>query len=170
MSFKDKFHSWINASDETFAEGTDAEFEDDFDFAPGAAPEKEEEPVHQTAPRTQSFHTKSEKANSNNVVSIAQKPAAQSRPRVVFQKIDRFEEVNKFADILKEKRIVVLNLESCPNDVAQRIIDVLYGVSYANDGDFKKIAGRAYIITPNNVPVTGELGDEISGAAAEEEF
>lgn len=122
MSFKDKFHSWINASDETFAEGTDAEFEDDFDFAPGAAPEKEEEPVHQAAPRTQSFHTKSEKANSNNVVSIAQKPAAQSRPRVVFQKIDRFEEVNKVADILKEKRIVVLNLESCPMTLHRELL------------------------------------------------
>ncbi|MBR6702152.1 MAG: cell division protein SepF, partial [Clostridia bacterium] len=52
---------------------------------------------------------------------------------------------------------------------AQRIIDVLYGVSYANDGDFKEIADRAYIITPNNVPVSGELGDEIT-SAPEEDF
>lgn len=168
MSFKDKLSNWINATDEAYAEGTETEYEDDFDFAPGADV-RVEEPVRQSAPKAQSFHTKNDRS-SNNVVTIAQKPAPQSRPRVVFQKIDRFEDVNKVADILKEKRIVVLNLESCPNDIAQRIIDVLYGVSYANDGDFKKVAGRAYIITPNNVPVTGELGDEVSSSSATEEF
>ena len=68
--------------------------------------------------------------------------------------------------LTNEKRIVILNLETCPNDVSQRIIDFLYGVAYANHGDFKKVAGRAYIITPYNVPVSGELLDEL-GAEAE---
>ena len=88
--------------------------------------------------------------------------------RVVFQKIDRFEEVAEVADILNEKRIVILNLETCPNDASQRIIDFLYGVAYANHGVFKKVAGRAYIITPYSVPVTGELLDEISGGSSNE--
>lgn len=158
MNLKDKLHSWINVSDDNYIDGADQDYEDDFDFQPGA----DEQPA--PAPKTQMFHTKS----SSNVVSInSPKAAGASKPRVVFQKIDRFEEVNKVADILKEKRIVVLNLETCPNDVAQRIIDVLYGVSYANDGEFKKVAGRAYIITPNNVPVTGELGEELAGADEE---
>ncbi|MBO5859204.1 MAG: cell division protein SepF, partial [Clostridia bacterium] len=78
------------------------------------------------------------------------------------------EEVGEVADILNDKRIVILNLETCPNDVSQRIIDFLYGVAYANHGDFRKIAGRAYIITPYNVPVSGELVDEISGAFEEQ--
>lgn len=158
MNFKEKLQSWINVSDDNYIDGADQDYEDDFDFQPNA------EPRPQPAPKTQMFHSKS----NSNVVSInAQKPAS-TKPRVVFQKIDRFEEVNKVADILKEKRIVVLNLETCPNDVAQRIIDVLYGVSYANDGEFKKVAGRAYIITPNNVPVTGELGEELAGAEEED--
>ena len=72
------------------------------------------------------------------------------------------------ADILNEKRIVILNLETCPNDASQRIIDFLYGVAYANHGVFKKVAGRAYIITPYSVPVTGELLDEISGGSSNE--
>ncbi len=156
MGFKDKFHSWLNASDDGYVETAEQDYDDDFDFQPDVKPEQPAQP----APKAHAFSSKSEK---NNVVSInTPKAAAPAKPHVVFQKIDRFDEVNKVADILKEKRIVVLNLESCPNDVAQRIIDVLYGVSYANDGDFKKIAGRAYIITPNNVPVTGELGDDIA--------
>ncbi len=159
MSFKDKWQSWINSTDEGYFEPDDAEFDENFDFRPGDA---EEAP--QPAAKTTMFHSRQEKSNSNVVSINGPKAAPSAKPRVVFQQIDSFEEVTKVADILKEKRIVVLNLETCPNTDAQRIIDVLYGVSYANDGDFKKVAGRAYIITPNNVPVTGELGEDLSGA------
>lgn len=166
MSFKEKFHNWINVSDETYVDGAGDEYaDDDFDFSPD---NKASEPAAQNSQKPTNFHAKNDR-NSNVVNINSGKPVSQSKPKVVFQKIDRFEEVNKVADILKQKRIVVLNLESCQNDVAQRIIDVLYGVSYANDGDFKKVADRAYIITPNNVPVTGELGDEVS-TAQEEDF
>jgi len=162
MSFKDKWQSWINSTDDGYFEPEDAEYDEQFDFSPGAA---EEAP--QPAPKNNMFHSRQEKANSNVVSINGPKAAPSAKPRVVFQQIDSFDEVTKVADILKEKRIVVLNLETCPNTDAQRIIDVLYGVSYANDGDFKKVAGRAYIITPNNVPVTGELGDSLGGADME---
>ena len=154
MGFKDKLKQFINVTDDDYIEESGSEYSDDFDYSPV-----------QSAPQTS--HARSEKASaSNNVVNInSSKGAAnQPKPHVVFQKIDRFEEV---ADILNEKRIVILNLETCPNDVSQRIIDFLYGVAYANHGDFKKVAGRAYIITPYNVPVSGELVDEISGAVTE---
>ena len=160
MSLKDKIHGWINVSDDNYADSPDDEYDDDFDFQPGG----EEETVQQ-APKARSF-VRQEKAS--NVVNINSTKPATSKPRVVFQKIDRLEDVTKVADVLKGKRIVVLNLETCPNDAAQRIIDVLYGVSYAGDGAFRKIADRAYIITPNNVPITGELGDEIVGVGEEE--
>ena len=164
MDIKSKIHNWINTSDDNYTD-SEAYEEEDFDFRPG----DEEQPAAQSAPKAQPFRAKSER---NNVVSInSTKPVSSTKPRVVFQKIDSFAEVNKVADILKEKRIVVLNLETCPNTDAQRIIDVLYGVAYANDGQFKKIAGRAYIITPDNVPVTGELGDELlGGTTAEDEL
>lgn len=160
MSFADKLRGIINVSDDNFTD-SDENYEDDFDFRPGQDPQ----PTPQPAPKMQPFHSRNEK---NNVVSINTPKATAAKPGVVFQKIDSFSEVNKVADILKEKRIVCLNLESCPNNEAQRIIDVLYGVSYANNGDFKKIAGRAYVITPNDVSVTGELGDEMLGASTEE--
>ncbi len=150
----DKFHNWINTSDDNYVDGTDGEYDDEFDFQPDA-----DERPSQPIVKSHAFTQRNDR--SSNVVNINSSKPSGAKPRVVFQKIDRFDDVNKVADILKEKRIVVLNLESCPNADAQRIIDVLYGVSYANDGAFKKVAGRAYIITPNNVPVSGELGDEI---------
>ena len=162
MSFKDKLKQFISVTDDKYIDGVEEEYqEDDFDFRndqafPAAAQPQAASPVQHTRAR--------EKSSAGNVVDINSKPAVNSaRPHVVFQKIDTFEEVGGVADILNEKRIVILNLETCPNDVSQRIIDFLYGVAYANHGDFKKVAGRAYIITPCSVPVSGELLDEISG-------
>ena len=163
MGFMDKFKQFINVTDDDYIDG-DSGYADDFDYAPAQQPAQT--PLQQPA-----YNTKHHEKAASNVVNInnAQRGAApvQPKPHVVFQKIDRFEEVGEVADILNEKRIVILNLETCPNDVSQRIIDFLYGVAYANHGDFKKVAGRAYIITPYNVPVSGELVDEISASANE---
>ena len=162
MSLKDKLKQFINVTDDDYIDSADSDYTDDFDFEPAKVSVPESKP--------QTTRTRTEKANpnSNNVVNINSSKAAASQPRphVVFRKIDRFEEVGEVADVLNDKRIVILNLETCPNDVSQRIIDFLYGVAYANHGDFKKVAGRAYIITPYNVPVSGELLDEL-GAGTE---
>ena len=160
MGFKDKLKQFINVTDDDYIEGAENGYADDFDYAPVQSASQPQ--VQYTA------HTRQEKAASNVVNINTPKAAAnQPKPHVVFQKIDRFEEVGEVADILNDKRIVILNLETCPNDVSQRIIDFLYGVAYANHGDFKKVAGRAYIITPYNVPVSGELVDEINASTSE---
>ncbi len=156
MNLKEKLKQFINVTDDDYIESAETDYTDDFDFQPSNTATSE--------PKPQTSRTRNEKTNTNanNVVNInSSKTSAQPKPHVVFRKIDRFEEVGEVADVLNDKRIVILNLETCPNDVSQRIIDFLYGVAYANHGDFKKVAGRAYIITPYNVPVSGELLDEI---------
>ena len=62
---------------------------------------------------------------------------------------------------LKEKRTVVLNLESTNKDVARRLIDFLSGVAYAGEGKIKKVAANTYIITPYSVDIMGDLIDEL---------
>ena len=89
-----------------------------------------------------------------------------TRSQVVFKKLDKFEDAGAVADVLNEKKIVILNLETCPNDISRRVLDFLYGVAYANNGEIKRVAGRAYIITPYNVPVSGEMLDDIENAGA----
>ncbi len=162
MNLKDKLKQFINVTDDDYIDSAESDYTDDFDFEPA-------KPVASES-RTQTSRVRTEKTNtnSNNVVNInsSKSVGSQPKPHVVFRKIDRFEEVGEVADVLNDKRIVILNLETCPNDISQRIIDFLYGVAYANHGDFKKVAGRAYIITPYNVPVSGELLDEL-GAGTE---
>ena len=64
-------------------------------------------------------------------------------------------------DHLREKRTVVMNLESTNKDVARRLIDFLSGVAYAGDGKIKKVAANTYIITPYSVDIMGDLIDEL---------
>ncbi len=93
----------------------------------------------------------------NKVVNIH----ATTQLKVVLVKPERFENASEIADHLKEKRTVVLNLESTNKDVARRLIDFLSGVAYAGEGKIKKVAANTYIITPYSVDIMGDLIDEL---------
>ena len=56
---------------------------------------------------------------------------------------------------------MVLNLEKTQKDVSRRLLDILSGVAYANNGQIKRVANSTYIITPYNVDVMGDLIDEL---------
>ena len=93
----------------------------------------------------------------NKVVNIH----ATTQLKVVLVKPERFENASEIADHLKEKRTVVLNLESTNKDVSRRLIDFLSGVAYAGEGKIKKVAANTYIITPYSVDIMGDLIDEL---------
>ena len=93
----------------------------------------------------------------NKVVNIH----ATTQLKVVLVKPERFENASEIADHLKEKRTVVMNLESTHKDIARRLVDFLSGCAYALDGKIKKIAISTYLITPYNVDVVGDLVEEL---------
>jgi len=86
---------------------------------------------------------------------------ATTQLKVVLVKPERFENASEIADHLKDKRTVVLNLESTNKDVARRLIDFLSGVAYAGEGKIKKVAANTYLITPYHVDIEGDLIDEL---------
>lgn len=83
--------------------------------------------------------------------------------QVAIFKPDSFgEEIKAIADELVNSHTVVLNLEDTNKDMARRIIDFLSGVTYANKGHIKKVSKSTFLITPNNVNLTGdEIKDEL---------
>ena len=93
----------------------------------------------------------------NKVVNIH----ATTQLKVVLVKPERFENASEIADNLKDKRTVVLNLESTNKDIARRLIDFLSGVAYAGEGKIKKVAANTYLITPYSVDIEGDLIDEL---------
>jgi cell division inhibitor SepF len=93
----------------------------------------------------------------DNVVNIH----TTTQLQVVLVKPERFDNAPEIADHLREKRTVVLNLESANKDIARRLVDFLSGVAYAQDGKIKRVANSTYIITPYNVDILGDLIDEL---------
>ncbi len=107
-------------------------------------------------------HTRSDRpvvdSRRGKVVNIH----ATTQLKVVLVKPERFEAASEIADHLKEKRTVVINLESTHKDISRRLIDFLSGVAYASEGKIKRVAASTYIITPYSVDIQGDLIDELS--------
>ena len=130
---------------------------DDFDVSP--RPVERRERAAERPPRDSSYSSSppDDDRRSNKVVNIR----AATQLQVVLVKPERFEDASSIADHLREKRTVVLNLESTNGEIARRLLDFLAGVSYANEGKIKKVAISTYIITPYNVDILGDLIDEL---------
>ena len=121
--------------------------------------DEEEFDDFEEVPRKDTFEDRRNKTEDrrNKVVNIH----ATTQLKVVLVKPERFENASEIADPLKDKRTVVLNLESTNKDVARRLVDFLSGVAYAGEGKIKKVAANTYLITPYHVDIEGDLIDEL---------
>ncbi len=147
-------------------------YEDDVDDADYVDEESEAEPAKERSRRSarteepsysSSYSGYSDSASSDrrsssdNVVNIN----TTTQLQVVLVKPEKFDEASAIANHLRDKRTVVLNLESANKDIARRMVDFLSGVAYALEGKIKKVAISTYIITPYNVDIIGDLIDEL---------
>lgn len=129
---------------------------DDYEEEPAAAPE----PAPAPAPKRGFTAAKAEPRPTGRVVSLNSNPQLQ----VVLVKPDRFDTVSEVADNLRDKKAIVLNLESTNKDVARRVVDFLSGCAYALDGKIKKVAISTYLVTPYNVEIVGDLVEELENS------
>ena len=149
MSLMDEFKKIIHPYDD-----------EDYDY------EEEQQFPTQRSGKESAFEERKEERRSssddrrNKVVNIH----ATTQLKVVLVKPERFENASEIADHLREKRTVVLNLESTSKDIARRLIDFLSGVAYAGDGKIKKVSANTYIITPYSVDLMGDLIDELESS------
>lgn len=83
--------------------------------------------------------------------------------RVVVIQFQNFDDAKDAADHLKNKKPVVANLEKLDNDTTRRVVDFLSGAVYGVAGRIQNVSNRIFLITPNNVEVTGNYQDNIRG-------
>lgn len=62
---------------------------------------------------------------------------------------------------IKDKNIVVVNLENVEYEISQRISDFLCGAGYALECNIQLISDKIMIITPINVELSGELKNKL---------
>ena len=140
-------------------EDEDEDDYDDFDISPRPVERRERERAERPSRSDSTYNSAppDEERRGNKVVNIR----AATQLQVVLVKPERFEDASSIADHLREKRTVVLNLESTNKEIARRLLDFLAGVSYAQEGKIKRVAVSTYIITPYNVDILGDLIDEL---------
>ena len=153
MGFLDEFKRLAHP----YEDEEDEEFEDDYEPSPRPIERRERERASRSEPAYSPASEELEARRSTKVVNIR----AATQLQVVLVKPERFENASEIADHLREKRTVVLNLESTNKEIARRLLDFLSGVAYANEGKIKKVAISTYIITPYNVDILGDLIDEL---------
>ena len=150
MGFLDEFKRLAHP----YEDEEEDEFDEDFDASPRPV-ERRERPAR--SEQSYAPIDELEARRSNKVVNIR----AATQLQVVLVKPERFENASEIADHLREKRTVVLNLESTNKEIARSLLDFLSGVAYANEVKIKKVAISTYIITPYNVDILGDLIDEL---------
>lgn len=144
--------------------------EDDFVDEAEAAEEPEERPRSnpfsgfsggsEAAAPTPSAAARPYRPREGKVVNLG----SGGQVQVILSKPERFENAAEIADHLRAKRAVLVNLENTPKEVTRRLVDFLSGVTYAIDGNIKKVASSTYIITPPNVNLVTDQMDELQSS------
>ena len=93
-------------------------------------------------------------------------PVKRSSLEVVLVKPTGFDNAKEIVDNLLNGKAVVLNMEGFNTETAQRIIDFTSGASYSMNGKLQKISNYIFIITPDNVSLSGEFQDILSSVNA----
>ena len=133
------------------------EYEEDFDLEEPFVETKEERKPRGKKREEDDMDRDYADTSRDKVVNIN----TTTQLQVVLVKPEKFQDASAIADHLRDKRTVVLNLESANKDVARRMVDFLSGAAYAQEGKIKKVAVATYIITPYNVDIIGDLIDEL---------
>lgn len=98
------------------------------------------------------------KKKKGTVVSLH----TQKQMRVVVIQPLVFEDAQEIAENLKNRRPVIINLESADIELARRILDFSTGVAYALEGSMQKVGNGIFLFTPNNVDISAEQKRELN--------
>ena len=103
-------------------------------------------------------------------VSLISSARDSKKSRVFVAEPKEFEEIQAIADNFKKDIPVIINLQKVEQDVSKRIIDFCSGLTYALEGDIRKVADRVFLIIPSSVEVNTRESDLLSEEGFLESF
>jgi cell division inhibitor SepF len=83
--------------------------------------------------------------------------------RLVIAKPREFSEAQQIVEHIKNKKSVLVNLESTETVEAKRIIDFICGATFAVDGNMQKVSQQIFVFAPANVELNAELRNQVGG-------
>lgn len=67
-----------------------------------------------------------------------------------------FGDVTEIADALRNRQVVIVNLQNADRPLLQRVVDFTSGVAYTIDGKIQKLAEAIYLVVPAGVVVNSQ--------------
>jgi cell division inhibitor SepF len=64
-----------------------------------------------------------------------------------------YQDVVEVADALRNRQVVIVNLQNADRTLLQRVVDFTSGVTYTIDGKIQKLAEAIYLVVPAGVTV-----------------
>ncbi len=75
-----------------------------------------------------------------------------------------FSDVTEIADALRNRQVVIVNLQNADRALLQRVVDFTSGVAYTIDGKIQKLAEAIYLVVPSGIVVNAQgLRDSMIG-------
>jgi len=75
-----------------------------------------------------------------------------------------YQDVVEIADSLRNRQVVIINLQNADRTLLQRVVDFTSGVAYTIDGKIQKLAEAIYLVVPAGVVVNAAgLRDSMLG-------
>ena len=144
--FISKIKDWVTSTDEEY---TDEYMDDEV--------QEYDDEVEEDDDITAGFDSIN-MSKSNKVVSLH----TVSQMKVVILEPKRYEDVTNIADHLKQRRPLVVNLDSVEkNEDKKAIFNFMNGAVYVLEGNIQKITKSIFILAPSNVDIDSTVKKEL---------
>lgn len=94
-------------------------------------------------------------SRKNNVIKVH----SNTDMKVFISEPEKYEDCTKAVDEIKNRKVVVLNIEGMELEDQKQIFEFIKGAVYSLEASIQKISQGIFVIAPSNVQIDGRLGD-----------
>ena len=95
-------------------------------------------------------------SKKNNVIKVH----SNSDMKVFICEPEKYEDCTKAVDEIKNRKIVVLNIEGMELEDQKQIFEFIKGAVYSLEASIQKVSKGIFVIAPSNVQIDGRLGEK----------
>lgn len=91
----------------------------------------------------------------NNVIKVH----SNTDMKVFICEPEKYEDCTKAVDEIKNRKVVVLNIEGMELEDQKQVFEFIKGAVYALEASIQKVSNGIFVLAPNNVQIDGRLSD-----------
>ena len=91
----------------------------------------------------------------NNVIKVH----SNADMKVFICEPEKYEDCTKAVDEMKNRKVVVLNIEGMELEDQKQVFEFIKGAVYALEASIQKVSNGIFVLAPSNVQIDGRLSD-----------